>query len=221
MEQRDTSSGLTFSLRWKPRTAEQEDELDTEELVALLRKDPNLLKEEDMLQITRHFRSKIDRAKAELADTEKGETFHSIVRELLDYRTWFKFMLLFRKGKEPKRELTNNMFFTFSGGEKAMAMYIPLFSAAYSRYQDARGDAPRIISLDEAFAGVDETNIRDMFDLMEKLGFDYIINSQSLWGDYDTANRLSICELVRPKNAPWVTVIRYLWDGHTRRLLSN
>ena len=221
MEQRDTSSGLTFSLRWKPKTAEQEEELDTEELVDLLRRDPNLLKEEDMLQISRHFRSKIDRAKAELADTEKGETFHSIVAELLDYRNWFKFMLFFRKGKEQKRELTNNMFFTFSGGEKAMAMYIPLFSAAYSRYQDARPDAPRIISLDEAFAGVDETNVRDMFDLMENLGFNYIINSQSLWGDYDTANKLAICELVRPKNAPWVTVIRYLWDGQTRHLLNT
>lgn len=221
MEQRDTSSGLTFSLRWKPRTADHEEELDTAELVDLLRKDPNLLKEEDMTLISRHFRSKIDRAKAELADREQGETFHSIVRELLDYRTWFDFKLFFRKGQENKRELTNTMFFTFSGGEKAMAMYIPLFSAVYSRYQEARPDAPHLISLDEAFAGVDETNIRDMFDLMEKLGFNYIINSQSLWGDYDTAGRLSICELVRPKNVPWVTVIRYLWDGKTRRLLSS
>ena len=51
-----------------------------------------------------------------------------------------------------------------------MAMYIPLFSAAYSRYSDARPDALRIISLDEAFAGVDENNIRDMFDLL-KTGF--------------------------------------------------
>jgi uncharacterized protein YPO0396 len=221
MEQRDTSSGLTFSLRWKPRTADHEEELDTAELVDLLRKDPNLLKEEDMTLISRHFRSKIDRAKAELADREYGETFHSIVRELLDYRTWFDFKLFFRKGQENKRELTNTMFFTFSGGEKAMAMYIPLFSAVYSRYQEARTDAPHLISLDEAFAGVDETNIRDMFDLMEKLGFNYIINSQSLWGDYDTAGRLSICELIRPKNVPWVTVIRYLWDGKTRSLLSS
>ena len=102
-----------------------------------------------------------------------------------------------------------------------MAMYIPLFSAAYSRYSDARPDAPRIISLDEAFAGVDENNIRDMFDLMERLGFNYIINSQALWGDYDTVANLAICELVRPKNASWVTVIRYLWDGKVRRLLED
>ncbi|MHB8077556.1 MAG: SbcC/MukB-like Walker B domain-containing protein [Desulfosporosinus fructosivorans] len=46
-------------------------------------------------------------------------------------------------------------------------MYITLFSASYSRYSDARPDATRLISLDEAFAGVDENNIRDMFDLLK------------------------------------------------------
>ena len=51
--------------------------------------------------------------------------------------------------------------------------------------------------------------------------FDYIINSQILWGDYDTVSQLSICELVRPKNADYVTVIRYLWDGKYRSLLMD
>jgi hypothetical protein len=60
-----------------------------------------------------------------------------------------------------------------------------------------------------------------MFQLMEHLGFDYIINSQILWGDYDTVSRLSICELVRPKNADYVTVIRYLWDGKSRSVLLD
>ncbi|MDW2797962.1 hypothetical protein RZO55_10285, partial [Clostridium boliviensis] len=77
------------------------------------------------------------------------------------------------------------------------------------------------ISLDEAFAGVDENNIRDMFDLLEELDFDYIMNSQALWGDYDTVSSLSICELVRPKNAPYVTVIRYRWNGKERLLQAD
>ena len=98
---------------------------------------------------------------------------------------------------------------------------IPLFAAAYSRYQEAAEDAPYIISLDEAFAGVDENNIRDMFALVEELGFNYIMNSQALWGDYDTVPALSICELVRPKNAPFVTVIRYHCDGKVKRLATN
>lgn len=220
MAQRDTSSGLTFSLRWKPRTAEYEEEMDTKDMVELLRLDPRLLKEQDMQQITRHFRSKIERAKEMLMEKGYGETLHQVIKEMLDYRKWFSFILYYRKVGEQKKELTNNVFYTFSGGEKAMAMYIPLFSAAYSRYQEARKDAPYIISLDEAFAGVDENNIRDMFDLVEKLGFNYIINSQSLWGDYDTVSALSICELVRPLNVPYVSVVRYHWNGKVRKLLQ-
>jgi uncharacterized protein (TIGR02680 family) len=219
MSERDTSSGLTFSLKWRPLTAQWEEELDTKELVDLLRLDPKFLKPSDMDKITQHFRSKISRAKELMAEKGYGETFNQIIREMLDYRQWFQFTLYYQKTREKKKELTNKVFYAFSGGEKAMAMYIPLFSAAYSRYQEARKDAPYIISLDEAFAGVDENNIRDMFDLVEKLDFNFIMNSQSLWGDYDTVSALSICELVRPQNAPYVTVIRYWWNGREKELV--
>lgn len=219
MSERDTSSGLTFSLKWRPLTAQWEEELDTKELVDLLRLDPKFLKPSDMDKITQHFRSKVSRAKELMAEKGYGETFNQIIREMLDYRQWFQFTLYYQRTREKKKELTNKVFYTFSGGEKAMAMYIPLFSAAYSRYQEARKEAPYIISLDEAFAGVDENNIRDMFDLVEKLGFNFIMNSQSLWGDYDTVSALSICELVRPQNAPYVTVIRYWWNGREKELV--
>ncbi len=183
MEERNTSSGLTFSIRWRPRTAEHEHEMDTKDMVDLLQRDPRLYRDEDVRRVTEHFRSRVDRARAALEDKGYGETFHQIVKEILDYRKWFAFTLYYRRAGEQRKELTNNAFYKFSGGEKAMAMYIPLFSAAYSRYMDARDDAPHIISLDEAFAGVDEHNVRDMFDLMENLGFNHIINSQVLWGD--------------------------------------
>lgn len=218
MEKRDTSSGLTFSIKWKPKTADAEEEMDTKDLVDLLRSDPRLLRENDMKKVTAHFRSKIMRAR-ELSEAEGyGTTLHQVIKEILDYRKWFSFTLYFKREGESKKELTNHVFFTFSGGEKAMAMYIPLFSATYSRYQEARNDAPYIISLDEAFAGVDENNIRDMFELVEELDFNYIMNSQAIWGDYDTVSKLSICELIRPKNAPYVTVIRYYWNGKVRAL---
>ena len=64
-----------------------------------------------------------------------------------------------------------------------MAMYVPLFSAVNAQYRKSdREDHPRMIALDEAFAGVDDVNIGSMFGLVEKLDFDYIMNSQALWG---------------------------------------
>ncbi|PLT29628.1 TIGR02680 family protein [Peribacillus deserti] len=219
MESRNSSSGLTFSIAWKPLTAESETEMDTKELVGLLQMNSKFLTEENLEKITRHFQSKILRAKDIIELRNEGNTLHQVLKEVLDYRKWFSFVLSYRREREPKREMTNNAFYKFSGGEKAMAMYIPLFTAAYSRYQEAESDAPYIISLDEAFAGVDENNIRDMFEVVEELGFNFIMNSQALWGDYETISNLSICELVRPKNADFVTVIRYHWDGKTKNLL--
>jgi uncharacterized protein (TIGR02680 family) len=223
MVQRNSSSGLTFSLKWIPRIAEDESQMDTTELVEYLRKDPALMREQDIERITNHFRSRIERAKRDVSDSpgSGGETLHQIMKKILDYRNWFTFKLFHKREGEANKELTDRIFFTFSGGEKAMAMYIPLFSAAYSRYMEADSLAPRIISLDEAFAGVDENNIRDMFMLVEQLGFNYIMNSQALWGDYDTVSRLAICELIRPKNADFVSVARYLWDGSTLHVLSE
>ncbi|WP_328586687.1 TIGR02680 family protein [Neobacillus vireti] len=221
MESRDNSSGLTFSIAWKPLTAESEQELDTKDLVKLLQRNSKFLNEDDLNRITKHFQSRIGKAKELIQLRNEGSTLHQVLKEVLDYRKWFTFVLSFKRVNEPKRELTNNAFFKFSGGEKAMAMYIPLFTAAYSRYKEAGEMAPYIISLDEAFAGVDENNIRDMFEVVEQLGFNYIMNSQALWGDYDTISSLSICELVRPKNADFVTVIRYQWDGKQRTFVVD
>lgn len=219
MADRDNSSGLIFSIAWKPLTAESEQEMDTRDLVQLLQRNSKFLNEEDLHKITKHFQSRIAKAKELIQLRNEGSTLHQVLKEVLDYRKWFTFVLSFSRVNEPKRELTNNAFFKFSGGEKAMAMYIPLFTAAYSRYKEAGDMAPFIISLDEAFAGVDENNIRDMFEVVEQLGFNYIMNSQALWGDYDTISSLAICELVRPKNADYVTVIRYQWNGKQKSLV--
>ena len=78
-----------------------------------------------------------------------------------------------------------------------------------------------MISLDEAFAGVDEMNIRDMFRLIVEFEFNFMINSQILWGDYDTVPALAIYQLIRPENARFVSVIRYLWNGKKKELLER
>ena len=64
-------------------------------------------------------------------------------------------------------------------------------------------------------------NIRDMFRLMVEFDFNFMINSQILWGDYDTVPALAIYQLVRPENAKYVTVIPYIWNGKSKKHGEN
>ena len=218
MSSMNTSSGLKLNLIWKKKKAEEEGQLDTRELVELLKKDAGIMDETEIEKLSKHFQSKVGEARRRLEDEGNTKSFHGIMKEILDYRKWFEFQLYYQKTGENKKELTNNAFFTFSGGEKAMSMYVPLFSAVVAKYQGAREDAPRLVSLDEAFAGVDENNIRDMFRLMVELEFEFIINSQILWGDCDTVPSLAIYQLLRPENAKYVSVLPYKWNGKVRTL---
>ncbi len=221
MESMNTSSGLKLRLRWRSKTAESESQLDTAELVELLRKDYRSMREEEANRLSQHFRSKVEESRRIAEDSGGAASFYQVMQDALDYRKWFEFQLFCEKPGERQKELTNSVFGTFSGGEKAMSMYVPLFSAVTAKYHGARPDAPQIVSLDEAFAGVDSRNIRDMFRLMREFGFDFIINSQVLWGDADTLDALSIYELLRPNNAKFVTVLSFLWNGKNRSLLPD
>ncbi len=59
MRELDTSMGLSFSLEWKPKRAENEAELDVTELEQILLRDRELLTVEDIEKAASHFRSKI------------------------------------------------------------------------------------------------------------------------------------------------------------------
>ena len=219
MKEMDTSMGLSFSLDWKPRKAENDSELDTADLEQILLRDRALLTMEDIEKVAAHFRSKIRTEKLKMEENGAVINYMDLVRDALDYRKWFEFHMYFRRGEELRKPLTNAAFNRFSGGEKAMAMYVPLFAAVNAQYKKAeKEDHPRMIALDEAFAGVDDKNISSMFELVHKLDFDYIMNSQALWGCYDTVKGLRIAELLRPRNSQTVSVIHYRWNGYERIL---
>ena len=217
MRKMDTSMSLTFSLDWRAKTADGEGELDTAELEKLLNRDRELMTTEDIERISAHFRNKIYMVKQMAEENGEVLSYSDLVREALDYRKWFEFKMFYYRNNENKKELTNGAFNRFSGGEKAMAMYVPLFAAVNAQYKKAEhDDLPRMIALDEAFAGVDDKNISSMFDLVRKFDFDYIMNSQVLWGCYGSVPFLRIAELLRPANSQVVTVIYYLWNGKQR-----
>lgn len=214
----NTSSGLQLTLKWQSKKS-IDDELDIQNLVKLLEKDYRILKDSDRQKISQHFRTKIENARRLSLDENITASFHQLIREVMDYRQWFEFVLYAKKPNENRKELTNRIFFAYSGGEKAISMYVPLFSAVAAKFESARFDAPHLIALDEAFAGVDENNIDNLFALITKFDFDYIMNSQVLWGDYPSCPSLAIYELFRPNNAPFVTKIAYKWNGHERRAI--
>ena len=219
MSKMQENSALRFKLVWKSISALNEGEIDTRELVRILKMDPKLLKESDTEKLTNHFRTKIK--KAEELYQDSYISFYKIIEEVLDYRTWFTFQLLYQRNGMNEKELTDKTFSKFSGGERAKSMYIPLFASVYAKLNLADQKALRIIALDEAFAGVDEDNIREMFGILKYLDIDFVINSQVLWGDYDTIEDLSICELIRPQNSQVVTVERYRWNGLYKEIINN
>lgn len=221
------NNSIALRLTWEPINKEDksEDYLTTSHLVNLLSKDFSVLKETDIEALSKHFMSKINLAKERLdrKSTRKEENVENLeeaLKQVLDYREWYKFKIYYKlKDEEKEKVLDEKNLSILSGGEKAMAIYIPLFSAAYSKYSTASPDAPYMIALDEAFAGVDEDNISEMFALMEAFEFNYILTSQALWADYPTVNGINIYELSFDKVENSVYAEPWKWDG--KRLQIN
>ena len=187
----------------------------------MLNKDRALLTPEDSQKVSSHFRNKVKRAREEAHVQGLSVNYADLIRSVLDYRSWYEFRLFYQRGEDGKKELSDRAFNKFSGGEKAMAMYVPLFASVSAQYQKGGASCPQILALDEAFAGVDDQNISAMFELMGILDFDYIINSQALWGCYACVADLDIAEMHHPPNAPVVTILRYHWNGKQRTLEDN
>lgn len=211
MQSMNTSSSFKLTLKWIPKRAENEMQLDTKRIIEILEKE--VVDSRDIEGLSKHFSSRVKEILRNSDDLGERKNYHTVIKEILDYRKWYEFKLYSSKEGERDKELTNNAFYQLSGGEKAMAMYIPLFTAVYSRYDMAKKDCPRIVALDEAFAGVDDENIRDMFRILNEMELDYILNSQVLWGTYDTVESLAIANIERPDNSDVVCISRYLWNG--------
>ncbi|MGL6064467.1 MAG: SbcC/MukB-like Walker B domain-containing protein [Fusobacteriaceae bacterium] len=212
MNNMESSSSLKLDLKWEPKKSESEEELSTVELLQLLN-GKGRLTENEKKKFSNHFLHKIKKVINRSQKNEENTNYYNIISEVLDFRKWYEFRLFYVKRNEKRREMTNNNFYQLSGGEKAISMYLPLLAALYVRYEYASERAPRIVAMDEAFAGVDEKNIGMLFSHLENLDLDYILNSQILWGDYETVPELAICEILRDENDDNIALINYKWNG--------
>jgi uncharacterized protein (TIGR02680 family) len=131
----------------------------------------------------------------------------------LDYRKWHEFVIQ-RLQDGQWRPATGPA----SGGERALAASVPLFAAASSHYKSAGNPyAPRLIALDEAFAGVDDDSRAKCLGLLATFDMDVVMTSEREWGCYPQVPGLAICQLARHDGVDAVLVTPWRWDGRERR----
>jgi len=131
----------------------------------------------------------------------------------LDYRGWHEFVIQ-RYADGQWRPATGPA----SGGERALVVSVPLFAAASSHYKSAGNPhAPRLIALDEAFAGVDDDSRAKCLGLLATFDMDVVMTSEREWGCYPQVPGLGICQLARTDGIDAVLVTPWRWDGRERR----
>lgn len=129
----------------------------------------------------------------------------------LDYRQWHQFRVE-RWQDGQWRRLSGPA----SSGERALGLTVPLFAAVATFYATSP-EAPRLILLDEAFAGIDDAARAHCMALVREFDLDFVLTSEREWGCYAELPGVAICQLQRREGIDAVYVSRWAWDGRARR----
>lgn len=177
----------------------------------LLLKDPARITDADREALHAFFRARIEEAKAK----NTAASWEEQLAEVLDYTAWHQFVVkLDRANGSGWQLLTKKLHGALSGGEKAIALHLPLFAAVASHYE-AVPDAPRPILLDEVFVGVDSTNRGQVFALLSALDLDLILTSDHEWCTYRELSGIAVHQLITGADDgdDAVTSARFVWNG--------
>lgn len=206
------SSGTTVGINWVISDALTNSQ---QAVNKLLDKDASGLGPAGLAELRSHLRSQI-RAKAA---ADKKRSYQQVIAEVLDYRAWRKFELrLFRPGmSEEERKkgelLTKAKHSVMSGGEKSASIHLPLFAAAHAQYSSAYPTCPRLIALDEAFAGIDEKYRPDLLALTAKFDLDLFMTGYDLWITYPDVPQISHYDMKHDEASHTVSAMLLVWDG--------
>ncbi|MEU3621064.1 TIGR02680 family protein [Amycolatopsis coloradensis] len=206
LEARPTSTGMRLRLQWRTsRTAP--DGLDRVR-DRLLRQIADAWSAEDRNAVGRFLQEQINREHAEDA---AGGWVEQLTRAL-DYRSWHEFAIQ-RYQDGQWRSATGPA----SGGERVLAASVPLFAAASSFYSSsANPHTPRLVALDEAFAGVDDDSRAKCLGLLAAFDLDVVMTSEREWGCYPQVPGLAIAQLARRDGIDAVLVTPWRWNGRER-----
>ncbi|MEV5890592.1 TIGR02680 family protein [Nonomuraea fuscirosea] len=176
----------------------------------LLLRDPAGLSEADKEALYVFFMDRVEEARAD----DSSASWEDQLMRVLDYTAWHRFVVRLDRGDgQGWQELTRKLHGALSGGEKAIALHLPLFAAVAAHYQTDPG-CPRFILLDEVFVGVDRTNRGQVFDLLVDLGLDLVLTSDHEWCEYRELDGIAIHQLITGDGDDAVTTARFVWNGY-------
>jgi uncharacterized protein (TIGR02680 family) len=210
LAERPTTTGMRLRLRWVPDPDGPDGLADAR--ARLLRQRSDAWSEEDRAAVGSFLQSQIRAVRAQ----DAAGNWLEHLTQALDYRGWHRFTVerwqngSWRSAAGPS-----------SGGERVLAASLPLFAAASSYYSSAANPhAPRLVMLDEAFAGVDDRARAKCLGLLSAFDLDVVMTSEREWGCYAEVPGLAIAQLSRIDGVAAVLVSRWEWDGVARTAVA-
>ncbi len=202
---RPTSTGMALRLVWQPA----KDAPPGLEAVRtrLLRQSSDAWTPTDRATVGEFLQARI----AQDRENNPGDSWADQLTRALDYRAWHAFTIQRRQDGQ-WRPATGPA----SGGERVLAASVPLFAAASSHYSSGSPHAPRLIALDEAFAGVDDDSRAKCLGLLASFDLDVVMTSEREWACYPTVPGVAIAQLSRREGIDAVLVTPWRWDGTAR-----
>jgi uncharacterized protein (TIGR02680 family) len=216
LHSRPTSTGVRYRLLWQPLAEEEGAPVGLEAArKRLLYTNADLWSAEDRRVVGAMLQQRIA-AERERADSGGGkDSGGSLLDQLaraLDYRHWHRFRVE-RWQDGNWRKLSGPA----SSGERALGLTVPLFAAISSFYgQGSYALAPRLMLLDEAFAGIDDAARAHCMGLIHEFDLDFVITSEREWACYAELAGVAICQLQKREGIDAVFVSRWTWDGRAR-----
>ena len=213
LESRPTSTGMRLRIRWQPLAEGQSAGGMTapaglEDVCQRLRRQAlDAWSAEDRRVVGDFLRRRIEEARA----SDEGGALQEILERALDYRFWHRFVV-----ERHQNGQWRPAYGPASGGERALVITLPLFAAAASHYGSAHELAPRLVMLDEVFAGIDDDARAKSMGLLAQFDLDAVMTSEREWGCYPDVPGLAIAQLVRREGVDAVHVTRWKWDGKRR-----
>src|SRR5699024_1616317 len=209
LKDRPTSTGMRLRLSWRLRKDAPEGVGTARD--RLLRQSADAWSPQERTAVGDFLQRLIEQ---ERVKDPPGSWFDRLTRAL-DYRSWHHFVVE-RKQHGQWHSATGPA----SGGERVLSASVPLFAAASSYYATASDPhVPRLITLDEAFAGVDDDSRAKCLGLLRAVDLDVVMTSEREWGCYPQVPGLAIAQLSRVDGVPAVLVTRWEWNG-TERFLA-